>query len=88
MVISDTAFHVNEAPKGAALSVVAAASVRITNTTIDEPVDELSSAVWTKAASVATCAEHPCEAGSQCTFTDSSTFCEACGENEFGADGI
>ena len=88
MVISDTTFRTNEAPKGAALSIAAASSVRITNTTIDEPEDESSSAVWTKAASVAACAENPCEPGLQCTFLDSSTFCEPCGENEFGVDGI
>eukprot|EP01045_Picozoa_sp_COSAG04_P000517 COSAG04_NODE_12_length_42844_cov_6.769213_21_plen_1150_part_00 len=88
MLISDSTFRANEAPKGAALSVAAASSVRITNTTIDTPADESSSAVWTKAASVATCAENPCEAGSQCTFVDSSTFCEPCAENEFGVDGI
>eukprot|EP01045_Picozoa_sp_COSAG04_P013252 COSAG04_NODE_930_length_9363_cov_28.745898_4_plen_1224_part_00 len=88
IAISDTTFRTNEAPKGAALSIAAAASVLVTNTTIDTPVDESSSAVWTKAASVATCTDNPCEPGWQCTFKDSSTFCEPCGENEFGADGI
>ena len=66
MDITDTVFRTNEAPKGATLSIAAATSVRITNTTIDVPADESSSAVWTKAASVATCVENPCEAGSQC----------------------
>ena len=88
ITITDTTFRTNEAPKGAALSIAAATSVRITTTTIDKPEDESSSAVWTKAASGATCAENPCEPGSQCTFEDSSTFCEPCGDNEFGAGGI
>eukprot|EP01045_Picozoa_sp_COSAG04_P030341 COSAG04_NODE_5241_length_1689_cov_1.572327_1_plen_497_part_10 len=88
MVITDTTFRTNDAPKGAALSIAAATSVRITNTSIDEPEDESSSAVWLKAASVATCTDNPCEAGSQCTFTDFSTFCDPCAENEFSVDGL
>eukprot|EP01045_Picozoa_sp_COSAG04_P040123 COSAG04_NODE_11574_length_701_cov_1.069767_2_plen_167_part_01 len=88
VTISDTAFRTNEAPKGASLSVTAASSLRVTNTTIDEPEDESSIAVWMVASSVATCAENPCEPGSQCTFQYFSTFCEGCGENEFGEDGI
>ena len=88
VTISDTAFRANEAPKGASLSVTAATTLRITNTTIDEPVDESSTAVWTVASSVAMCGDNPCEPGSQCTFKDFSTFCEGCGENEYGENGI
>ena len=88
VTISDTAFRTNEAPKGASLSVTAATSLHITNTTIDEPADESSSAVWTVASSVATCAENPCEPGSRCTFKDFSTFCEACAQNEHSVDGL
>ena len=86
--IGDSVFRANEAPKGASLSVTGASSLRITNTTIDDPVDESSSAVHTVAATVATCAENPCEAGSKCTFRDFSTFCEPCGDNEIGTDGV
>ena len=34
------------------------------------------------------CAENPCEAGSKCTFRAFSTFCEPCGDNEIGTDGV
>eukprot|EP01045_Picozoa_sp_COSAG04_P011836 COSAG04_NODE_775_length_10405_cov_20.166214_6_plen_1349_part_00 len=88
VAISDTVFRTNAAPKGASLSVTAATSLRITNTTIDEPEDDSSSAVWTIASAVAMCAENPCEAGSKCTFKDFSTFCETCSDNEIGTDGV
>ncbi len=45
VTISDTAFRTNEAPQGASLAVTAATTLRITNTTIDEPTDESGSAV-------------------------------------------
>eukprot|EP01045_Picozoa_sp_COSAG04_P026796 COSAG04_NODE_3793_length_2526_cov_1.479604_1_plen_150_part_10 len=86
--IRDTTFQTNTAPKGASLAVTAASGLRISNTTIDEPTDESSSAVWTVASTVATCAENPCEAGRKCTFKSFSTFCDACGENEIGMDGV
>eukprot|EP01045_Picozoa_sp_COSAG04_P007883 COSAG04_NODE_422_length_14618_cov_11.903712_11_plen_1388_part_01 len=88
VAIRDSIFRTNEAPKGASLSVTAASSLRITNTTIDEPVDESNTAVHTVASIVALCAENPCEAGSRCTFADFSTFCEPCGDNEIGGDGV
>eukprot|EP01045_Picozoa_sp_COSAG04_P021668 COSAG04_NODE_2355_length_4284_cov_2.515173_1_plen_1336_part_01 len=88
VVISDTAFRTNEAPKGASLSVTAATSLRITNTTIDQPADTSNSAVHTVASAVAMCTENPCDAGSKCTFKDFSTFCEPCGDNEIGTDGV
>ena len=88
VAIRDTVFRTNAAPKGASLSFTASSSLRITNTTIDEPAHQLSSAVHTVASAVATCAENPCEAGSKCTFKDFSTFCEPCGDNEMGTDGV
>ena len=86
--IRDSAFRNNDAPKGASLSVTAAASFRITNTTIDEPADDSTTAVSTVASAVAACEDNPCDAGSKCTFKGFSTFCEGCGNNEFGEDGI
>eukprot|EP01045_Picozoa_sp_COSAG04_P005276 COSAG04_NODE_242_length_19007_cov_3.089433_8_plen_1575_part_00 len=88
VIICDSVLRNNEAPRGASLSITGASSLRITNTTIDEPSADSSSAVWTVASDVAICTENPCKPGSQCTFLDFSTFCEPCGENEFGADGI
>eukprot|EP01045_Picozoa_sp_COSAG04_P017207 COSAG04_NODE_1505_length_6506_cov_4.798335_6_plen_385_part_00 len=88
IAIRETTFRTNEAPKGASLSVTAASSLRITNTTIDQPADDTSSAVHTISATVAMCTENPCEAGSKCTFRDFSTFCEPCGDNEIGTDGV
>ena len=82
--IRDTVFRTNEAAKGASLSVRAATSLRITNTTIDEPVNGNASAVHTIAASVQTCDQNPCGVGSRCSFRDFSTFCEPCRENEIG----
>ena len=86
--IVDSSFSGNDAPQGASLSITAATSTRITNTTIDQPADDSSSAVRTIASSVDTCVENPCDAGSQCTYRSFSTFCEPCGENEYGEDGI
>eukprot|EP01045_Picozoa_sp_COSAG04_P010945 COSAG04_NODE_689_length_11142_cov_6.664041_4_plen_1132_part_00 len=88
VIISDTIFRTNDAPKGASLSITAATSLSITNTTIDVPVGDATTAVWTVASTVGRCTENPCEPGSQCTFKDFSTFCEPCGENEFSVDGI
>eukprot|EP01045_Picozoa_sp_COSAG04_P013493 COSAG04_NODE_960_length_9157_cov_6.389269_6_plen_765_part_00 len=88
VTIRDSVLANNEAPLGASLSVTAATTLRITNTTIDEPVDNLSIAVRTRATAVAPCTDNPCEPGSQCTFRDFSTFCKACAENEIGVDGV
>ena len=88
IVISDSAFRTNEAPKGASLSVSGATTLRISTTTIDMPGDESSSAVRTFASSVERCIGNPCQLGSQCTFKDFSTFCEGCGENKISTDGI
>eukprot|EP01045_Picozoa_sp_COSAG04_P035121 COSAG04_NODE_7977_length_1039_cov_1.161702_1_plen_91_part_10 len=68
--------------------LTAASSVRITNTSIYKPVFDLSPPVETVATTVDTCLDNPCTAGSQCTFKDSSTFCESCRETEIGEDGI
>eukprot|EP01045_Picozoa_sp_COSAG04_P033272 COSAG04_NODE_6822_length_1248_cov_2.358573_2_plen_309_part_01 len=88
MSISDTVFRTNAAPKGATLSMAAADSVRITNTTVDAPEDGSSGAVWLTATTIDGCSQNPCASGSQCSFRDHSTFCEACGPNEIGADGV
>eukprot|EP01045_Picozoa_sp_COSAG04_P035361 COSAG04_NODE_8131_length_1019_cov_1.168478_1_plen_76_part_10 len=46
--VSNSVFSTNAAPKAATLSITAASSLRVTNTTIDAPEDESSSstAVW------------------------------------------
>eukprot|EP01046_Picozoa_sp_COSAG06_P075912 COSAG06_NODE_23961_length_676_cov_1.232236_2_plen_164_part_01 len=88
VTIRDSVFHANEAPRGATLRISSTLRAHITNTSIDEPVDEWSSAVSAFGASVATCVDNPCGTGSRCAFTDHSTLCEACGPNEIGADGI
>eukprot|EP01045_Picozoa_sp_COSAG04_P002616 COSAG04_NODE_97_length_26459_cov_6.507246_4_plen_1426_part_00 len=88
ITIVDSVLRSNEAPKGASLSLTATARVAVSNTTIDEPVDAWSSSVSTVGATVDSCLENPCEQGSRCTFRDHSTFCDACGRNEMGADGI
>ena len=77
VTIRDSVFHANEAPQGATLRISSTLSARITNTGIGEPADEWSSAVSAFGASIATCFDNPC-----------STFCEACGPNEIGMDGI
>eukprot|EP01045_Picozoa_sp_COSAG04_P035901 COSAG04_NODE_8496_length_966_cov_1.136101_1_plen_322_part_11 len=86
--ISDSDFRANEAPKASALSITAAGSVQITNTTIVAPDDDPSSVVERTAATIASCAENPCDAGSKCRFRDFSTFCEPCAENEVSVDGV
>ena len=65
MSISDTVFLANAAPKGATLSIAAADSVRITNTTVDAPEDESSGAVWLTATTIDSCSQNPCASGSQ-----------------------
>ena len=88
VTISDSAFRANVAPKGASLSVTAATALRISNTTIDDPTNATYSAVSTVASDIDRCVDNPCGAGSKCTFRDFSTFCDACGENEVGDDGV
>jgi hypothetical protein len=87
-MIRDSVFRANEAPRGAALRISSTLSVRITNTTIDEPPDEWSSAISAFGASIAICVDNPCGTGSRCIFSDHSTLCEPCGPNEIGLDGI
>ena len=86
--IRDSVFRTNEAPKGAGMSISAAKSVRISNTTIDTLQDQGSGAVWLVAAAIDDCSENPCELGNRCTFRDHSTFCEACSSSEIGTDGV
>eukprot|EP01045_Picozoa_sp_COSAG04_P009418 COSAG04_NODE_543_length_12846_cov_7.281556_3_plen_1215_part_00 len=89
VVISDSTLRTNEAPNGASLALTSVNSVRITNTSIDSPTDETSTAVLVfGGAGVATCTENPCSIGRQCTFRDFSTFCQVCADNEVGNDGI
>ena len=88
ITIRDSVFRANEAPRGATLRISSTLSARITNTSIDEPVDDWSSAVSAFGASVATCFDNPCGSAHRCAFRDHSTICEACGPNEIGADGI
>eukprot|EP01045_Picozoa_sp_COSAG04_P020662 COSAG04_NODE_2139_length_4717_cov_1.826981_2_plen_752_part_00 len=87
VIIRGTIFSRNVAPKAASLAITAAASLRVVNTTIDKPVDAGSGATRLVATAVATCAENPCDVGSKCTFSDWSTFCQVCRENEIG-DGV
>eukprot|EP01045_Picozoa_sp_COSAG04_P002347 COSAG04_NODE_85_length_27560_cov_8.621245_6_plen_838_part_00 len=86
--IRDTQFQVNEADRGASISFASTLTARITNTTIDEPVDPWSTAVQVFGMAVETCFENPCDVGFMCSFKASSTFCDACGPNEIGTDGI
>lgn len=88
IVIRHTIFRANEAPRGASLSLTAAHRKCITNTSTDKPVGSYTSAISVYGAAVAMCAENPCEAGEKCLFRDQSTFCDACGPNEIGLDGI
>eukprot|EP01045_Picozoa_sp_COSAG04_P030310 COSAG04_NODE_5226_length_1695_cov_1.250627_2_plen_344_part_00 len=88
VTIRDTEFRANEADNGASLSLASTLTVRITNVTIDEPTDEQSTAVATFGTSIDSCVENACDLGSSCTFRDHSTFCDACGPNEKGVDGI
>ena len=88
VVIRDSVFSENEAPRGATLRISSTLSARITNSSIDEPTDVQSSAVSQFGAAVATCHDNPCPTGSKCTFQDHSTFCDRCGPNEISADGI
>ena len=79
VTIRDSVFRANEAPRGATLRISSTLSARIANTSIDEPADEWSSAVSAFGASVATCFDNPCGAGSRCAFRDHSTVCVQCG---------
>jgi hypothetical protein len=88
VTIRDSVFRANEAPRGATLRFSSTLSARITNTSIDEPVGEWSSAVSAFGANVATCFGNPCGTGSRCTFRDHSTLCDPCGPNEIGLDGV
>ena len=88
IIIRDSVFRANEAPRGAALRISSTLSVRITNTSIFEPPDEWSSAISAFGASVATCVDNPCGTGSRCIFSDHSTLCEPCSPNEISVDGI
>ena len=88
MMIRDSEFRSNEAPGGATLYLGSTLTARTTNTTIDTPTDEGSSAVSAFGAAVETCLGNPCSPGSKCTFRDYSTFCEACDWDEVGADGM
>eukprot|EP01046_Picozoa_sp_COSAG06_P042538 COSAG06_NODE_5434_length_3483_cov_4.532801_2_plen_547_part_00 len=88
VTIRDSVFRGNEAPGGASVLLSSTLTAHIMNTTIDEPTDVWSSSVSEFAATVATCYDNPCPAGSKCTFMDHSTNCEPCGPNELGADGI
>eukprot|EP01043_Picozoa_sp_COSAG02_P029832 COSAG02_NODE_1874_length_10576_cov_8.410614_7_plen_1429_part_00 len=86
--ISDSEFRNNDAPQGATLRITSTLSTTITNTSIDQPVNQWSGAISAVSAKIATCADNPCASGSSCTFADHSTHCEACGPNEIGVDGI
>ena len=89
VTISDTTFHANEAPKGSSLSISSADSLRISNSSIDSPPGgELSGAVWLVGATIADCNQNPCGLGQRCSFSNFSTFCDTCGPNEIGIDGI
>jgi hypothetical protein len=88
VAISDSEFRNNHAPQGATLRISSTLSTRITNTSIDEPINEWASAISAFGAEVATCVDNPCAAGSSCTFTGRSTLCAACAPNEIGVDGI
>lgn len=88
VTIRDSVFRANEAPQGATLRLSATLRAHVTNTTIDEPSHEWSSAVSTFGAAVATCSSNPCPRGNGCTFAHHSTFCESCGANEISEDGV
>jgi hypothetical protein len=63
ILITDSVFRENAAPNGASLSVRSAASIRITNTTFDEPTADTSSIGQFVAISVDACAQYPCTVG-------------------------